>query len=194
MSYHIYTTSGIILKKNHFDEANSLFYILTEDLGLILASAQGVRLQSSKLNSSLQEFSLVTLSCVKGKGGWKITNSIAKENFFFEKPIYIQKFITNLSRVLIRMMPGEENNPKIFSLIESAFSRLNNISGEDIDKFEILCNLRVLYNLGYIDRNTNTEVFLESLDNWDESLLEKVLINKKDLLGYINKGLKESHL
>ncbi|MFA7216602.1 MAG: recombination protein O N-terminal domain-containing protein [Candidatus Paceibacterota bacterium] len=194
MSYHIYTTAGIVLKKNHFNEANSLFYILTEDLGLIIASAQGVRLQSSKLGSSLQEFSLVTLSCVKGKGGWKITNSIARENFFFDKPIYVQKFITNLSRVLIRMMPGEENNQDIFYLVEGSFSWLKNLSKESIDSFEILCNLRVLHNLGYVDRNPGTEVFLGSSDKWDELLLCKVLKNKNLLLGYINKGLKESHL
>lgn len=194
MSYHIYTTSGIVLKKSHFNEANALFYILTEDLGLIIASAQGVRLQSSKLKSSLQEFSSVTLSCVKGKSGWRITNSIARENFFFDKPIYVQKFITNLSRVLIRMMPGEENNQNIFYLVESAFSWLKNVSKENIDSFEILCNLRVLHNLGYVDRNPNTEVFLDSLYKWDEFLLDKVLKDKNALLSYINKGLKESHL
>jgi recombinational DNA repair protein (RecF pathway) len=52
MSYHIYNTDGIVLKRVNFGESNALFYILTADLGLIISSAQAVRSHLSKLNSA----------------------------------------------------------------------------------------------------------------------------------------------
>jgi recombinational DNA repair protein (RecF pathway) len=69
MSYHVYTTEGIILKRTPFGEANILLHIFTKDLGLIIASARSARLSVSKLRTALQEGSFVIISCVKGKGG-----------------------------------------------------------------------------------------------------------------------------
>src|ERR1039458_3217820 len=121
MSYHIYTSDGIVLKRNNFGESNALFFILTADLGLIMASAQAVRESASKLSSTLQEYSLCSVSCVKGKNGWKITNAIAKENFFFEKSPAIQKLVSQIATVLTRMMPGEEKHREVFSVVSDGF-------------------------------------------------------------------------
>lgn len=192
MSYHIYTTEGIILKKLNVDEANSIFYVLTKDLGLIFAKAQGVRLQNSKLKSSLQEFSLVTISCVKGKSGWKITNAIPQLNFFFENEIYHKKFIANLANVLIRMMPGEEKSSEVFSEVLNFSNVMKYINESSIENLEVLCMLRVLYHLGYVEKNNQTEKYIYNRDI--ESLIDQVLSEKTMLVSHINKGLKESHL
>ena len=47
--HHIYHTEGIILGSRNFGEAGKYYYLLTRDLGLVYASAQGVRKMSSKL-------------------------------------------------------------------------------------------------------------------------------------------------
>ena len=88
MPYHIYTTDGIILKRTIFGEANIILHVLTGDLGLITATAQAARLLQSKLRMGLQEYSHVSITCIKGKNGWKITNVMEKENFFFHSPLY----------------------------------------------------------------------------------------------------------
>src|SRR3954468_15203265 len=104
MSYHIYTTNGIILKRTPFGEANILLHILTEDFGLIMASARSARLSVSKLRTTLQEYSFVSVSCIKGKNGWKITNAVDKGNFYFEYPDYTHKVLAQISSVLLKMI------------------------------------------------------------------------------------------
>lgn len=194
MSYHIYTTDGIVLKRSNFGEANIILYILTRDLGLIIASAQAARLGVSKLRPSLQEYSYATFSAIKGKNGWKLTNAISKQNFFFETPLFAQKFISQISTVLVRMMPGEEIHKEIFDVILSSFEFVKKIHEKDIQNFEILCMIRILYHLGYVSSDTYIEKFLESTKVWNQDLILEVKENKKILVEKINKGLKESQL
>jgi recombinational DNA repair protein (RecF pathway) len=190
MSYHIYTTDGIVLKRNNFGESNSLFFILTVDLGLIMASAQAVRMSNSKLCS---------VSCVKGKNGWKITNATAKENFFFGRPIFVQKLVSQISVVLLRMMPGEQKHQEVFSVVLAGFSALKNVDEKNLDNtgsFEILMMLRILYHLGYVEKNSQsqTENFLQDDLDWNEKILSEVAVAKIELIKLINKGLEESQL
>jgi DNA repair protein RecO len=199
MSYHIYTTDGIVLKRQNFGESNSLFFILTADLGLIAAMAQAVRSHRSKLNSALQEYSLVSVSCVKGKNGWKVTNAISKESFFFGAPLSAQKLVSQISAVLVRMMPGEQKHREVFSVVANGFSELKNVLTKG--NFEILMMLRILYHLGYVEKNSQTENFLQSADNvdnetadWSEKILKEVASSKLELVRLINKGLEESQL
>ena len=194
MSYHIYTTDGIILKRRGFGEANVLLFILTDELGLIMTSAQSARAVQSKLNSALQEYSLISLSCVKGKNGWKVTNAVSKENFYFDQPIFVQKLVSQLSEVLLRMMPGEEKHREVFSIVSSGFSELKNISENNIANFETLIMLRFLYHLGYIDKNSETEKFLQNYSDWGDGVLAEVSAPRLSLVSLINKGLKESQL
>lgn len=194
MSYHIYTTDGIVLKRSNFGEANIILHILTHDLGLIIASAQSARLGVSKLRPALQEYCHSIFSVVKGKGGWKVTNAISKQNFFFEAPVFAQKFISQISTILVRMMPGEEAHKEIFDIIKSGFEYLNNIKEDNIQNLEILIMVRILYHLGYVSSDNYIHDFLSENEEWSEELLLKVKENKKLLVEKINKGLKESQL
>lgn len=194
MSYHIYTTDGIILKHTTFGEANILLYILTADLGLIMASAQAARLSSSKLRSALQEYTFVSVSCIKGKNGWKITNVIEKENFFFDYPTYSHRVLSQIAFVLLKMIQGESPHKEIFQTIKSDCDFLKSLSEKDVSNFEILAVLRILYQLGYVEKSQNINAFLEDTEEWNESILDKVSQNKKEAIFIINKGLKESHL
>ena len=197
MSYHIYTTDGIVLKRQNFGESNALFFILTAELGLIIASAQAVRSHSSKLSSALQEYSLVTVACVKGKNGWKLTNAIAKENFFFGASLPIQKFVSQIASVLVRMMPGEQKHSEVFSVVSGGFSALKNVDQKNpinIGSFEILMMLRILYHLGYVDKNSQTEYFLQDDNDWNEKIIIEVASDKIELIKLINHGLEQSQL
>lgn len=194
MSYHIYTTEGIILKRTPFGEANVVLHILTEDLGLIIASARSVRLSLSKLRPALQEYTLVLLSCVKGKNGWKITNVVERDNFFFQYPKYSHRVLAQISSVLLQMITGESPHPEIFRTVESGFQFLKNVSEKDITSFETLMVLRVLHQLGYVVSDSNTKIFLKDMNDWNNNLLQEVEKNKKSVIALINKALKESHL
>jgi len=166
MSYSIYTTRGFIINSMPSGEASKIYIIYTESFGLIFARAQGVRLISSKLKHSLNDYNFVNVSLVKGKEFWRLTNveniSVRKDN------ILIKAKILSLVR---RLVFGEEKNDHLFS----ALLDLENET-VDLKNMEVSCLVKVLSSLGYLDSN--------SLSNLTES----------ETLKLINKALKETHL
>lgn len=193
MSYHIYTTEGIILKRAVFGEANILLHILTKDLGLIVASAQGARLSKSKLKGSLQEYSLVSVSLVKGKNGWKITNAHLLKNFFFEAENKAHKFFSKISKILLKMIVGESKHQEIFDITQKSFELLLELEESDIGYLEILSVLNILYELGYVAKEERIEKFI-GLDVFKKEVLKISNETKIYIVSTINKALKESHL
>lgn len=194
MSYHIYTTDGIILKRTSFGEANILLYVLTEDLGLIIASAQSARLAVSKLRPALQEYSRVSLSCIKGKNGWKITNVSGRGNVYYEAPEYSHKILARISKILLQMIAGESAHPEIFKTVKDGFDYLKKITKEEIQNFETLLVLRILFQLGYVANAGDLDKYLNSTSEWSGDLLKDVALDRVMLVSLINKALKESQL
>ena len=194
MSYHIYTTDGIILKRTAFGEANIFLHILTEDLGLIVAGARSARLSSSKLRPALQEYTYISVSCVKGKNGWKITNVVEKENFFFNYPNFSHKILSQISSVLLKMIPGESPHKEIFQIVKSGFEFLKTLQEKDVLNFETLVVLRILHQLGYVESGPEINFFLKNREEWNVSILEEVSQSRGNIIFTINKALKESQL
>ena len=194
MSYHIYTTPGIILKRKVSGEADTLLYILTQDLGLIEAKATGTRSQSSKLRGSLQEYSLVKISCVKGKYSWKITNAVLDKNLFFDNPPYLHIVMAQISAVLLKVIVGEMPQKNVYELIESGFKALSGLSNGEVSEFESLILIRLMSLLGYVENNIDINKYLENNLDWSKSILSEVKEDRIKLVAVINKALKESHL
>lgn len=194
MSYHIYTTDGIILKRTPFGEANILVHILTKDLGLIMGSARSARLYVSKLRPALQEHAHVSVSCIKGKGGWKITNVVSKGSFYFDYPKHTHKVVSQITFVLMQMIQGEHPHKEVFEIVRSGFDFLKNVSENHIPQFEAIMLIRILNELGYVVRDIHTETFIENPNDWNTKLLEDAGENRKNIIAVINKALKESQL
>ena len=89
MSYHIYNTKGIILSEKSLREADRVYSILTRDLGLIRATALGVRKESSKLRGNLEPVGLTTVSLVRGKEYWRVTSAEVVRRFKKTKPLVL---------------------------------------------------------------------------------------------------------
>lgn len=193
MSYHIYNTYGIIIKRTPFGEANILLHILTEDFGLIMASARSARLSVSKLRGSLQEYSYVYVSCIKGKNGWKITNAVDGGNFFYEYPDFTRKVLAQISSVLLKMIQGETPHKEIFQTVKNSFEFLKTISEKYLSSFETLTLIRILHQLGYVGNDSLAQLFVDN-NEWNVAILDKITENKIEVVGLINKALKASHL
>lgn len=193
--HHIYTTKAIIIKAFPIGEANKYYFLLTQDLGFIKASAQGVRLDKSKLKGHLQEFCLVKISLVKGKEVWRITGVETIESGNFLNDINKLIAIKNIFALLLRLLHGEEKNEALFSSVESFYSFLlkNKLSLNNVKNLETITALRILYHLGYFKKSfelfdyvKNNELSIELLDLFD--------LNKKTAILDINNALNETHL
>lgn len=72
----MYTTEGIILKKQDVGEADALFTIYTKDFGKIRAVAQGIKKEGAKLKGHLEPLSLSLIGFVLGRSGERLTHAL----------------------------------------------------------------------------------------------------------------------
>lgn len=192
--HHIYHTEGIILSSWSHGEAGKYYSIFTKDLGMVHASAQGVRKMSSKLRFVLQDFAYLKIDLVQGKNIFRVTNA-SKTNVLenITKMPENFKVFANIARLLKRLLAGVEPNEVLFADLLNGLSILEKSeTKEELLNIEAIIVLRILNNLGYIGEN-------EVLDNLTKSPFEGNLVfevskDRNKVLQHINKALKETHL
>jgi DNA repair protein RecO (recombination protein O) len=129
MSYHIYTTKGLILSSRPLREADRLYSILTRDFGLIRALGVGVRKEASKLRGSLEPVSLSSVSLIRGKEFWRLTSSEVIKRTKASRPL----------QLLEMLVAGEASHPELFDVVE-----------ENLDSDETALVAKILFHLGYL--------------------------------------------
>jgi DNA repair protein RecO len=192
--HHIYHTEGIILSSRSYGEAGKHFHIFTRDLGMITASAQGVRKMSSKLRFVLQDFAYLKIDLVQGKNIFRLTNA-SKTNKLehIVKNAETLKVFANIARLLKRLLAGVEPNEALFIDLIHGLSILEKTQGkEDLLNIEAILVLRILNNLGYIGENEVLQNLIKS--PFEENLVFEVSKDRAKVLHQINKALKETHL
>lgn len=192
--HHIYHTEGIILGSKGYGEAGKYYSIFTRDLGMIYASAQGVRKMSSKLRYVLQDFAYLKIDLVQGKDFWRVT-TVSKtgilENITKNKEAF--QIFVNISRLLKRLLAGVEPNESLFVDLLNGFSILEKAQTKDeLRNIEVVLVLRILSNLGYIGENKVLTNLIKS--PFEENLVFEVSKKRIEILDQINKALKETHL
>jgi DNA repair protein RecO len=135
VSYHIYTTKGLVLAARPLREADRTYAILTRDLGLIWASASGVRKEGSKLRGALEPFVISQISLVRGKEHWRITSAETL------RTILPKAETARPLALLERLVAGEAGHPELFDIVE-----------EHLDSSETMLVAHALHELGYLKR------------------------------------------
>jgi DNA repair protein RecO (recombination protein O) len=192
--HHIYHTEGFILGSRNFGEAGKCYYIFTRELGMIYASAQGVRKVSSKLRYVLQDFSYINVDLVRGKDFWRVT-SASKKNLLegMSKDRETFGILVNIARLLKRLLPGEDTNQILFDDLIKGFGVLEKSKKvEEMRNTEVIIILRLLSNLGYIGGNEKIMSLVRS--PFEEDMVFEVAKSRAEILREINKALKETHL
>lgn len=165
MSYHIYTTKALILSHTPRREADRIYSLLTRDLGLIRASAGGVRKISSKLRGSLEPLAFASVSLVRGKEFWRITS------VEFIQRVEPEEAKARPLALLEQLVQGETAHPELFDKIERLLTTEEDISTSP----EVNLVAHILFHLGYLKE-------------------EDLKLEEKKLIRAINSGLKESGL
>ena len=204
MFHNIYTTQGIILNSFDTGESNKFFYIFTRELGLINATAQGVRKLSSKNRYGLQDFSVSDISLVRGKDIWRITNVAPIENLFFifsGQGLGKNKkfdFVLNILSLLRKLIHGEEKNEELFDIVSDLISFLKeeDLNKKELENLGLIINIKILNNLGYFDKNVSKELFSDFLDSMElnNKLILKMDAVKKEAQKMVEEIFEEMHL
>jgi DNA repair protein RecO len=182
MSYAVYTTEGFILGSAPSGEASKTYWIYTKDFGLVRARAQSVRMLSSKLRYSLEDFSFGTFSLVKGKEMWRLTG--AADKIAPKDTAFMRARVLSLVR---RLTHGEERNNRLFS---SAKFMFEDAPKEELEAIELLVLIHVLSSLGYLD---SRKIGI-SEDEISVNQIPLVRTIRKEAITEINKALKETQL
>lgn len=196
MSHHVYQTEGIVLSSFNIGESNRFLYIFTKELGLIGASAQGVRELKSKLRYSLQNFSYSNVDLVRGKEVWRITN--AGEICKFKTLIKDEgkkKVLVNITSLLKRLCVGEGVHEGMFEEVSSGllFLERENFTTDELRFFEVILVFKILNHLGYWGEDERFTPFLESR-KWNKKILYNISLLYTTALREVNHAVKETHL
>ncbi len=183
--HHIYTTKAFIIHSSPHGEAGKFLLLFTRDFGMIGATAQGIRLQQSKLRFHMQDGNFSNVSVVRGKEVWRLTGAHELEKAKIS-PIHLK-----VLKLLKRLLQGEEKNENLFEIIEELYKSEFNES--DYDTVECLTVLRVLNSLGYIRNNEELRTFLENT-SLSKEILNQFKLKKGNIINIINAALKESQL
>lgn len=193
--YHIHHTLGVITQTVPHGEANRLYSILTQDLGLVRVHAQGVRLGKSKLKSHLVPYVVKEFSFVRGKEIWRLTT--VKESSEYPHHITDEKARKVYARILAaitRLVSGEEHQPSIFAVVSACLVYLSQeIAPEALEAVELITMVRILYELGYIDKTTYLTPILETTTFTPDEITQ-VLAARTTITHDINTALKASQL
>ena len=187
MAYHIYTSAAWVLSQKPLREADREYLLLTRELGLLRASATGVRRSTSKLRGALEPYSIVEVSLVKGRERWRLTSaslgrSLASE---LDKP-HLQAF-ARVANLLERLIAGEEKHPAVYDIVFRAATEALGVPDTDTELIEIYMVALILPELGYLPKPDFAEAAVAPA-------LERVRGEKRALVSAINKGLQSSHL
>ncbi len=192
--HHIYHTEAIILGSRNHGEAGKYYFLFTRDLGMIMATATGVRKMSSKLRYVLQDFAYVKVDLVKGKDLWRVT-SASKTN---ELELLCARqetlvVFSNITRLLKRLLAGEDPNEYLFADVVHCLASLQKSESlEEARNIEVVTVLRILNNLGYIGEEKELSKLMST--PFDAELLFEAVKQRTKILSHVNKALKETHL
>lgn len=157
MSYETYTTEALVCGTFNKNTADRSYLLFTREAGMLYADARSVREERSRQRYALQDFSLVRVSLVKGKRGWKIGSIEAQQNYYQKATDRSARLsVVSVFRSLRRFMKGEEAAIELFDYVVMALDEL--VSSAKEPSFVLLViQVRILSFLGYVDIKTIPE-------------------------------------
>lgn len=192
--HHIYETDAYVLRVLPQGEADALVILFTEAFGLVYARAQGIRYEKSKLRFAVQVYARVTVSLVRGKGMWRLTNAqVGTHTAALYEHTQLQT-VARIFSLLERLLRGESADPKLFMVLDVGVRFLGTCSTDDrLRDAEIVLVLRILHQLGYVGDGVALASYTVE-NHWDDALLIRVQQERSSVLKVINHGLRESQL
>lgn len=196
MSYQTYQADAVVLRSGNVKEANRYYFLLTRDFGIIQATAQAVRKETSKLRYSLQDLTRTEVTLVRGKE-WRIVGAREPEHWwkiFAQEPLKL-KLLARLAALAVRLSPEAGANEYLYDTLISSAEKFKEEakSEEEIFCCELLLVARFLHSLGYLPLRSEYAGILKSAELSTE-LLNEATLYKRQLVQDINTALKASQL
>lgn len=189
MSHNKHTTEALILNMTPAREHDARVKVVTKDGEVLSAIATGLRTLKSKLRMSLVPYAHVSVSLVRGKDIWLLTNASSITNIYndIKDKEYKKAFARSVSLVE-KLTPGEMH---VGMLFEKLLTYGEQLIAESIEPqvsrckaYETRAAIILLSELGYI----------EHAERWVNADIEYIEANIKDAIQDVNHGIQSTHL
>jgi DNA repair protein RecO len=188
------STEGLVLGKRGQGEADTSVVLFTKDFGLVRAVARSARREHSKLRYGLEPLTVARFSLIRGKLQWRLVGTDDISRTLLAAPAAHRHALGRISRLLLRLIHGEEINVALYSDVVEGFSSLANTHSEaDAASIECITVLRILSQLGYLSNTKEVAHFLEG-DLSSLELASKAALQRASLVRLINDSLSASGL
>lgn len=196
MAYQIYITDAIVCGSKPHNTSDKNYLLFTRELGMLWATARSVREERSRQRYALQDFSLIRVSLVRGKTGWRVGSTESITNFFLgavSRPA--RGGVVYLVKQLRRYIQGEQPLPAVFEDVCSALAKITLMTEvSDIIIWQNTVMTRLLHTLGYahLDNELQSFITAPTLEIAATTLYRPALATKVEQL--INRAEQVSHL
>ncbi len=192
MAYETYITDALVCGVNNSNTSDRSYLLFTREAGMLFANARSVRKEISKQRYALQEFSLVRVTLIRGKSGWRIGSVESLHNYYNVAHDKIARgSVVSMFRQLRRFVHGEANMGELFYFVSEALNYVQNeiTNREFIDE---VIKLRMLSMLGYVSSRDVADVLL----NTDLKELHNVYTDSlsKEIDRAVKQAVLASHL
>lgn len=176
-----YQTRAIVLSRTGLGEANLLVTLLTGELGLIRARAQGARHTKAKLASSLATLAESEVMLVRGAEGWRVAGASLIENHFNVLSRAARLRAARIVGLHTRLVSGEVADVRLLDSLRTFFHSLAQAPEEEQDAAEVLAALTLLAALG-LDAGALPTTASE------------VVLARREYVARVNRGIEASGL
>lgn len=152
MAYVTYTTDAIVCGTYDRNTADRSYRLFTRELGMLYADARSVRLEKSRQRMALSDFSLVRVSLLRGRAGWKIGSVTAVRNYYHEAVDQTARgSVVSLVRFVRRYVQGEEVDQALFGQVLDGLELVVREVPQRAYVDQVL-TVRLLVALGYVSK------------------------------------------
>lgn len=193
MSHAVYQTKAFIIKIKNMRESNKLVYLYTEKFGLLYASMQSVREMRSKMKTHVQCFSVVDVDIIAGRSIWRIVGIHEDYSSFCLVGTPWYRLVSLVSDMILRLCVGEEQNEKLWFVVDTMFQNFSLEHISHVHEYEILTMSALLNSLGYWQSGQLILPYNKSLLYHQDNFLY-IKKNKINFIKKINQSLIDSQL
>lgn len=168
----LYKTTGIIIKRINFSEADRILTVFTKEYGKIKVLAKGVRKITSKRGGNVELLNLAQIALHKGKN-FDLLTEAQVINSFPDLRTNLKKIGLSylLCEIVDGLCPEHQENQKIYEELIKVLSLLNEQSIKQDTQITNNFKLFLLHTLGFWPQDKDLP--LDKIDQILEEILEK---------------------
>lgn len=142
-------TKGVVLGRTFVKENDAIIKILTENNGIISASAKGVKSMNSKLSAGCSLFSYTDFLLTETNGRYIVASASLIDGFYgLSSNIERLSFATHIAEVSASVLPAPEDAKALIPLLLNTLYLFAN-SQKNLRLVKCVFELRLLCLLGY---------------------------------------------